>query len=330
LTPLNVGNWHGGSYTNDQTGKFNHCAVNASYKGGINFFVSVGDTYNWELGFANQSWQMQAGQNIPLDLTFDGHGPYHVFARVALATFVIVEMPATSELIKRFRAAAEMTVFANGQVFNFVLTDTSVVLPALVRCVQENTGHPPARIVRASPPPPPPVPQPAPKSVANVVPASSDLHDEAIELATNFILGAKLDSPKVVSKSETPAEYVSFGADWKANGAFGSVRIIAEPPDTKGIDVTAAVIGADAKECKGKFASARSSDMVDSEVVFRGFSSCEDSAGNRSVEYFVLPRKRGGFVLFSIAGAPSSGDTSNAIQADKITVFQKAALTAVN
>lgn len=76
----------------------------------------------------------------------------------------------------------------------------------------------------------------------------------------------------VVSKHETTAEYASFGADWKANHAAGSVRIISEQPDTKAIDITAAVIGADAKECKGKFASARSSDMMDSEVIFRGFS----------------------------------------------------------
>jgi hypothetical protein len=85
----------------------------------------------------------------------------------------------------------------------------------------------------------------------------------------------------------------------------GSVRIIAEQPDTKAIDITTAVIGADAKECKGKFASGRSGDMVDSEVLFRGFSSREDSAGNRYVEYFVLPRKKGGFALFSIVAAPS-------------------------
>jgi len=237
-------------------------------------------------------------------------------------------MPATSELIKRFRAAAQMTVFANGQVFNFVLTDTSVVLPALVRCVQENTGHPPAHIVRASPPLPP-VPRPSTNIVASAPPVGADFHEEAIELATNFVLTARLENPRVVSKSETSAEYVSFGADWRANGAVGSVRILAERPDTKAIDVTAAVIGADAKECKGKFASARSSDMVDSEVIFRGFSSCEDSAGNRSVEYFVLPRKKGGFVLFSILAAPSAGDSSTTIQLDKITVFQEAALTAV-
>jgi hypothetical protein len=51
---------------------------------------------------------------------------------------------------------------------------------------------------------------------------------------------------------------------------------------------------------------------VDSEVIFRGFSSCEDSAGNRSVEYFVLLRKKGGFVLFSIVAVPSVGELSAA------------------
>ncbi len=70
--------------------------------------------------------------------------------------------------------------------------------------------------------------------------------------------------------------------------------------------------------------------MVDSEVVFRGFSSCEDSGGSRTVEYFIVPRKKGGFVLFSIVGASSGDNPSAAIAPDKLPVFQKAALTAAN
>jgi hypothetical protein len=153
---------------------------------------------------------------------------------------------------------------------------------------------------------------------------------KAMELATNFILGAKLDNPKVVNRRDTPVEYASFGADWTATGALGSVRIIVGAPDTKGIDVAAEVVGADARACKGKFASARSSDMVDSEVVFRGFSSCEDSAGSRTVEYFIVPRKKGGFVLFSIVGDSSVDNPSAAVPPDKLPIFQRAALTAVN
>jgi hypothetical protein len=44
-----------------------------------------------------------------------------------------------------------------------------------------------------------------------------------------------------------------------------------------------------AEECKGKFASGRVSELVDSEVVFRGFYSCEDSDGARTVQLFVVP-----------------------------------------
>jgi hypothetical protein len=42
----------------------------------------------------------------------------------------------------------------------------------------------------------------------------------------------------------------------------------------------------DAKECKGKFASARNSELIDSEVVFRGMCSCEDSEKSIVAEYF--------------------------------------------
>jgi hypothetical protein len=235
---------------------------------------------------------------------------------------VIVEMPPTSELMSLFKNATQMTAFANGQLFGFALKDTSQVMPALIQCVRENTA-PPSPMASA------PAPVPPPQSIgANEKPVTADLHDEALELATNFILGAKLDNPKVLSKSETPIALASFGAQWKADDAAGTVRIIPEQDGAKGIDVTADVIAADAKECKGKFASARSSDMVDSEVVFSGFSSCEDSTGTRSAQYFILPRKKGGFVMFSVAGAVLAADKSSA--SDRHVVFQKAALTATN
>jgi hypothetical protein len=331
LTPVNVGNWHGGSFTNDSTGRFSHCAVTASYNGGFLFTVSVSDDYSWRLGFMSPNWKLVVGQNIPVELTFDGRGPFRVFAHVLQPNVVFMEMPTSSEIIRHFRNATQMTAFANGQVFPFFLTDTSIMLPALVQCVRESTGSARPSPVASAPPVTPPAvtAPPTPSNVSSLNTANSDLHDEALELATNFILGARFQNPKVISKDETPVEYASFGANWRANDAFGSVRIITGQPDMKGIDVAAAVVGADAKECKGKFASARSSDMVDSEIVFRGFSSCEDSAGNRSVQYFIVHRKKGGFALFSVAGALSAGDTSPALTPERTNAFQKAALTAV-
>jgi hypothetical protein len=38
------------------------------------------------------------------------------------------------------------------------------------------------------------------------------------------------------------------------------------------------------------------SELVDSEVIFRGFASCEDSDGAHVAQYFIVPREKGGFV----------------------------------
>ena len=325
LIRVDVGNWHGGSYTFDATGQFSHCAVSAQYSSGLIFSVAVSNNYTWRLGFTDPTWALNVGSNIPVDLTFDGKGPYHLYARVQASNFVVIEMPTTSEVVRRFRGAFQMTAFATGQTFPLNLTDSSTALPALVDCVRHYVGVPPVQAVTNVPPassPLPPGPTAAPEPAA-------DLHDEAVELATNFILGAKLDRPKIVTKSETPVAYASFGADWRASQAVGSVKIVTGA-GLKGLDVASAVVASDASACKGKFASARTSEMVDSDVVFRGVSSCEDSLGSRVVEYFIVPRTKVGFVLFSIAAVPSATSSQDAIDQTRINMFERAALTSVN
>jgi hypothetical protein len=47
------------------------------------------------------------------------------------------------------------------------------------------------------------------------------------------------------------------------------------------------------------------SELVDSDVVFRGMATCEDSDGSRVAEYFIVPRRKGGFVMFSVTPALS-------------------------
>ncbi|MGD0635050.1 MAG: hypothetical protein ABSA13_12365 [Beijerinckiaceae bacterium] len=153
IKPLSIGNWSGGAYTDDATGAFSHCVLGATYASGIYFLVSVNRNFGWSLGFTHQNWQLSPGQTIPIDLTFDGRGPFHVYGSVVPPRLVVVQMPTTSELIRRFRGASQMTAFANGQLFQFALTNTAQTLPALVRCVHENIGEP----VAATPKKPRPV-----------------------------------------------------------------------------------------------------------------------------------------------------------------------------
>jgi len=105
---------------------------------------------------------------------------------------------------------------------------------------------------------------------------------------------------------------------------------LATPGDVKGIDVAAAIAAGDSKECKGKFASGRVSELLDSDVIFRGFAHCEDSSGVRTVQYFILPRRKGGFVIFSVAGDQMSNANGGANREEKIVDLQKAALLTVS
>jgi S1-C subfamily serine protease len=132
---INVGNWKGGAYTNDQSGAFSHCAAGATYDSGIYFVVSLGEDSGWRLGFAHESWQLTPGQAFPLALTFDGQAAVHVHGMPIGARLVNVQMPANSALITQFRKAKMMTAFAQGQLFQFNLNQTAQLLPALANCV---------------------------------------------------------------------------------------------------------------------------------------------------------------------------------------------------
>jgi hypothetical protein len=314
--PIQIGAWQGGAYTNDANGAFPHCAAGSQYQSGIFFVVGVDSAWGWSLGFHHDSWVLKEGETIPIELTFDNHSTFHVFGTAIKVTgekvdFVKVPMPPDSQLINHFRRAFTMNAFAKGTLFGFNLTTTSQLLPALANCVKANLTNTASGMPNAETP----------------TASSPDLQLEAIQLATNFILKSQLQNPKVLSRSETPVEFASFGAAWKSDEAAGAVKIIAPDSNLKGIDVAAAIAGGDAKECKGKFASGRVSELIDSEVIFRGFSSCEDTDGSRSAQFFVVPRKQGGFVIFLVASNMSE-PSHNVIEGDNLVGFQKAALSA--
>jgi hypothetical protein len=328
---VNVGNWSGGAFSNDQTGAFTGCIASANYKSGITVFVMVSNNTTWNLGFTHNNWSLKPGSAFPIVLTFDGRSPVNVNGRVVSAQTVSVEMPDTSDLIK------QLSAFAEGNLFQFNLDKTGVLLPALVNCVVtvNRDGiaaakdfvlpqRAPAAAARAAP---------SPATGSSLKPASGpstpELQLEAMEFASNFILKAALNNARVLSRAETPPTLVSNGAAWKSDDAIGFVRIVPAQGGVKGLDIASAIVANDAKDCKGKFASARNSELIDSDVVFRGMSSCEDSERASISQYFILPRKKGGFVLFSVIANLRVEEARNPLREEKNKDFRKAALVAV-
>jgi hypothetical protein len=335
--------WSGGAYTDDNTGEFSNCVASAPYKSGINFGVLVSKTYNWALAFSHPNWTLTRGQKLPIVLSFDGRNTFNVDGIIVSGNLVLVNMPDNSELIKSFRAARVMSAFTQGNLFQFKLDGTAVLLPSLVSCVKTiNAGGLMAATnftvsVAANAAPKQVTPPPAPPTAASSLePArpqegSAELQLEAMQIASNFILKAGLSHPALLNRSETPISLASTGAAWKADNLDGFVRIIPPQANVAGLDVAAAIVGNDAKECKGKFASARISELIDSEVVFRGMSSCEDSEKLVIAEYFIFPRKAGGFIMFSVlTPAKVIGQQVQGQQRDELNAgFRKATYTAI-
>ena len=62
---INVGNWKGGAYTNDQTGAFTHCSAGSQPTSGIFFMVMIDKGGGWSLAFAHDKWSLKTGDAFP-------------------------------------------------------------------------------------------------------------------------------------------------------------------------------------------------------------------------------------------------------------------------
>lgn len=318
---VRVGNWRGGAFTNNTSGNFSHCVVSANYRSGVTLLVSVTSNFSWNLGFSNKHWQLKVGQNIPLELTFDRNAKLRVSGRAVQPNLIVVTMPPESALVRDFRGGEMMELFALGGRYNFRLTSTSQVMPTLVDCVRQNQN---LHVAPGTRPPAGSAPVTASAPPAN----DGVLHLEAVTLATNFLLASQLPEPRVLNRSEIAPTLAANGTAWRAAGATGTVRVVRPTAGNQSaVDVAAIIVGNDAKLCKGSFASGRTSEMIDSEVMVRGFSTCDDSGGQRYAEYYVVPRKVGGFAVFSVQ-AGADGGRPAAIVEEKRATFQKAAMQA--
>jgi hypothetical protein len=360
--PFQFGLWSGGAYTDDRTGGFSHCSAGVAYDSGIDMFIVSTAAHGWWLGFTNPQWSLTPSPSVPVKLRFDGRLPVDGLATVANGQLLLVPMPEDSHLIDNFRRSSQLTVIAQEQTFSLSLGGTSSVLAELTGCVRNSialetspTPSPPAPAsdgleahaptalqappsVQAVPPAPgsleaqaPPSP-PAPASLspsgasrAPVAQIAAEL--EEVKLATNFLLAARLPNAHLID-ADKPAALASFRAVWRSDDAAGAVKLIPPGRELTGMAIASDLISVDPKLCKGNFASSRSRGAVDRGVVFRAALSCADGQHDRTAQYFITPRPKGGFVVFAVIGnyAADGGSPANAQEIDSLN---RAAVQAV-
>lgn len=130
---IHVGNWNGGAYTNDSTGAFSHCAASTPYANGITLLVGQDSNNAWLLGFANPAFRFKKGENLTIDVTFDGQAEVRLFATALSEVMVSAVLP--TSVARAFQKASLMVAVARGTPFQFSLTSTAPLIAAVTNCV---------------------------------------------------------------------------------------------------------------------------------------------------------------------------------------------------
>ena len=130
---IHVGNWNGGAYTNDSTGAFSHCAASTPYANGMTLLVGQDSNNAWLLGFANPAFRFKKGENLTIDVTFDGQAEVRLFATAFSEVMVSAVLP--TNVARAFQKASLMVAVARGTPFQFSLTSTAPLLASVSNCV---------------------------------------------------------------------------------------------------------------------------------------------------------------------------------------------------
>ena len=307
LRLFKVANWNAGAYANDTTLAFSHCAASARYKSGVTVYFSINNKYNWSIGFSHPGWRLNRGEVYDIAFKIDRAQPIGSKAIAVSTSLVRVPLRDSRALFRQFETGERLYVATAGQKFTFKLTDSSKVLAALLSCVRgyvnapvtadnSNPFAPGPKIANTNPfagggpsNPAPPISVAATRLEATTIAANL--------MAITNIKGFRLLSPEQASA-------IRVDAAWRAAGTVGTIRIISEERVSSLKNISVRLIGNNAKNCKGTFASGAIPEPGDDSVI-RVFTACKVGDQATTIYYLALKRKQGGYYLFSTAAKGS-------------------------
>ncbi len=133
VDPIRSGNWKGGAFLNDKTGKFVSCMASGQYRSGIVLSIGMLRSRAFLLGFANKDWRFGPGSFV-----VRGKIDENRWTRLTVRT--LSDGKGFSLLLNRqakriLRAGRVLKIEAGGKVHSFNLTGTAVLIDALEDCV---------------------------------------------------------------------------------------------------------------------------------------------------------------------------------------------------
>jgi hypothetical protein len=331
-----VANWDVGAYSNNNTGRFTHCAASGRYRNGLTLIFSVTEKLDWGISFLNPEWNIREGRVIDIEYQIDNGRVNRATARAVSSRQIVAKLPDSADLFNQFRYGSRLLVSINdGRSVPFNLSDTNAMLTEVLRCANRHKGYvdrggnslrdadrgglrddglrsddrlsraptlrdDDLRNDRGQTPPPPSKQGSAP---------TPDSQAEARDVATDILRRANFNYEVQKPDQLTDDLRNTFDAVWRGDGVLGTLRILSGSRATTIDKVRGEMISSDAITCKGKFASGALPAMSGSQSQTI-FTSCEGQS-NWSVYYIVVPRKKGGVYLLGISG---SGEVAARLQ----------------
>lgn len=130
--------WYANAYSSDDTGEFSHCAASAPYRNGTTLFVSINNTFDWQIAFLNDAWRLTPNASSVVFIKID-NAPWKSYSALALASdFLVINVPTgEQEMIDLFRFGRTMQIKFDTWEYFFELSGTSKLLVILARCVDD-------------------------------------------------------------------------------------------------------------------------------------------------------------------------------------------------
>lgn len=128
------GNWSGAAYTQESTGQFSHCAIQADYRSGDTLLFAVNRMGFVTVGVVNRAARMTIGETFPVSLTVDNRRQFHGTATAVRTDMASLDILDLDTALNALRRGYTLRVRASGYEQDFNLTGTFRALEDVVRC----------------------------------------------------------------------------------------------------------------------------------------------------------------------------------------------------
>jgi hypothetical protein len=334
LEAFKIANWSAGAYSYAGSNRFSHCAAAARYRNGITMLFSINRAYEWSMGFANPNWTLTRGNAYDIAFRVDYTSTITARAVAVSDRQVEVHLADSATLFSRFKYGNQLRVASAGKVFSFNLTDTSAILPQLLRCVKLYVDAPQRNANSNSsadffgPPAKEksrdlfgPESKSEPERIARATDGAGDAASriEAATLAANLLAQSGIRDFHIMTPNEMGA--LKVHAAWRAGAVLGTVQVLSAT-NLKLDEIPGKLIGGDAQTCKGKFFSGSLPDQQGGSPTARVFTTCETNGETLTIYYLGVSRPSGGYYVLATSAKGSEVPAKEADESLRSAVFK--------